>query len=210
MAVDAAERGSGTLVKAGLPVHFVTCSSGRETLGWEFDLVRPVVGLSRRGLWRLRVAMLHVGSLGWASEDEISSLVGHFTFRSLVRSSKLLSVRLTLSLNAGAVRDAACGCPSSVNFELSAPRCSEVSLLDASTWSGAVVAASIPVAVVKETGRCYDRWRFSCQHDFDAALRSVVEATFRRSAQRSIHQLSSSQSSPPIPRPTVLDVPCEI
>ena len=37
----------------------------------------------------LRDAMLCVASLGWATEDEISSLVGHFTFRALVRREPL-------------------------------------------------------------------------------------------------------------------------
>ena len=71
-----------------------------------------------------------------------------------------LSAQLTLSLTAEAVRDGACGCP--VSRELRwALWCSEVSLFDASPWGGAVVAASIPDAVVKETGRYNDRWRFS-------------------------------------------------
>ena len=57
---DAAERVFDALVEVGLPVHPVTCSSGGETSGLEFDPVRPVVGVSRRGLWRFRVAMLYV------------------------------------------------------------------------------------------------------------------------------------------------------
>ena len=64
----------------------------RVTSGWEFDPFKPVVGVSRRGLWRLRITLLYVASLGWASEHEISSLVGHFTFRALVRR-KLLAAR---------------------------------------------------------------------------------------------------------------------
>ena len=60
-----------------------------ETKGWEFDPLRPVVGVSRRWLWRVRVALLRVASLGWAIEDEISSLVGHYTFLALVRRELL-------------------------------------------------------------------------------------------------------------------------
>ena len=66
----AAERVSGALVQGGLPVLPVTCSSLGETLGWEFDPTKPVVVVSRTGVWRLRLAMLHVASLGWASQDE--------------------------------------------------------------------------------------------------------------------------------------------
>ena len=66
-------------------------------LGWEFD-EDSCWGMSRCGLWRLRTAMLHVASQGWASEDEISSLVGHFTFRALVRRELLATFsRLTHS-----------------------------------------------------------------------------------------------------------------
>ena len=63
----AAERVSGALFEVGLPVLAVTCSSVGETLGSMFDPTKPVVVVSRRGLWRLRLAMLHVASLGWAS-----------------------------------------------------------------------------------------------------------------------------------------------
>ena len=60
--------------------------------------------MSQRGLWRFPIVMLHVASRGSASEGEISSLVGHFTFRALVRRELLaISVRLALALNAGAV-----------------------------------------------------------------------------------------------------------
>ena len=44
------------------------------------------------------------------SHQWVGSMVGHFTFWAL------LSVRLTLSLNVGAVRDGGCGCSSFVNF----------------------------------------------------------------------------------------------
>ena len=49
--------------------------------------------------------------------------------------------------------------------DLSAPWCSEVSLFDASPWGGAVVAASILAAEVKETSR---------RQEFDAGSRSAV------------------------------------
>ena len=150
------KRVADALVKAGLPVHPATCSLGGETLGWDFDPERPVVGVSRRGLWRLRTAMLHVASRGWASEDEISSLVGRFTVRRellttfsaayafshsrgrqgrRLRVPVLRELRVAASLIFQAHRD------------LSAPRCPEVSLFDASPWSGAVVTALVPATV---------------------------------------------------------------
>ena len=64
---------------------------------------------------------------------------------------------------------------------LSAPWFSEVSLFDASPWRGAAVAASIPAAVVKETGGCNDRQRENRRQVFDALPRSLVEGRNRRS-----------------------------
>ena len=97
-------------------------------------------------------------------------------------SSWLLSVRLTLSLNVGAVRDGGWEI-FLAHRDLSASWCSEVSLFDASPCRGASVAASIPVAVVKESGRHKDRWRFSRRQEFDAFSRSVVEKRHFRSAR---------------------------
>ena len=112
----AAERVSGALVQVGLPVLPVTCSSVRETSGWEFDPTKLVVVFSRHPVWRLPLAILHVASLGWASQDEISFLVGYFTFRALVRRAPGHLRRCLHVLDTVAARDGGCGCPSSVNI----------------------------------------------------------------------------------------------
>ena len=140
--------------------------------------MRPVVGVSRRGLWCLRTALLHVASLGWATEDEIRSLVGHFTFLAPVRSELLaaFSAAHALCQRGGRQRRrlwvpvirelrVAASLVFLARRDLSAPWCSEVSLFDVSPWCGAVVAASIPVAAVKGTARNNDRWRFSRQQE---------------------------------------------
>ena len=80
----------------------------------------------------------------------------------------------------------------------------EQSLFDASPWGGAVFAASIPAAVVKEKRVVAT---ISLAGRNLTQPRSVVERTHLRSAQRSGHQLSSSQSSP---LPPVPHVPREI
>ena len=93
VAQDAAERVSDALVEAGVPDLPVTCSPFRLGVrSGEADCwgVSP-------WLWRLRVAMLHVPSLGWASHEDISSLVGHFTFRALVRKELLATFRARTS-----------------------------------------------------------------------------------------------------------------
>ena len=129
VARDAAERGSDAWFKAGFPVHPVTCSPGGETLGWEFDPLRPVVGVSRRGLWRLRIALLHVASSVWAREHLATCSAAHaLSQRGGVQRRRLWvqvsrELRLAASLIFLAPR------------HLSAPWCSEVSLFDASRSS---------------------------------------------------------------------------
>ena len=204
-----------------MPVHPVNCSPAGETLGWDLAPERLVVGESRRGLGCLRTAMLHVASCGWASEDEISSLVGHFTFRALVRRELMatLSAAYAFSQRGGRQRRrswvpviqelrVAASLIFLAHRHLSAPWCHEVLLFDASPWGGAAVAALIPPIVVKETGRSCDRWRFSRRQEFDVVPRSVmIEGTSHKPTQRSTHQPLSSRSSPPTALPYVPDVP---
>ena len=95
MARDAAERVYDALVKAGLPVHPVTCSPREFRLG--VRSVEAVVWVSRRGLWRFRVALLHVASLGWARTKSVLWLVTSRFELKCGESSWLLSARLTPS-----------------------------------------------------------------------------------------------------------------
>ena len=89
--------------KAGLPVHPVTCSPGRETLGWEFDPLRPVVGVCV-----LHCFMSHHWGGRARTKPAVWLVTSHFGLH-CGGSSWLLSVRLTLPLNAAAVRDGAYG-----------------------------------------------------------------------------------------------------
>ena len=126
--------------------------------------------------------------------------VGHFTFRALVLRELLatFSAACAFSQHRGRQRRRpwvpvirelqVAASPTFLSHrDLLAPQCPEVSLFDASPWSGAVR-----------------------RQEFDAVFRSLIEGTSRKSAQRSTHQPSSSQSSPPTTLPSVLDVPREI
>ena len=131
----AAERVSDALVEARRPVHPVTCSSGggRHWAGSSTRRRSASPGV-------LAPPYCHASSPGWASKDEISSLVGHFMFRALVRRELLAFFsaprrRLWVPVIQEHIFLAHC--------DLWAPWCPEVSLFDSSPRS-AVVAALVP------------------------------------------------------------------
>ena len=156
VARNAAERVSGALVEAGLPVHPVTYFPGDETLGTEYDPVRPVVGVSRclglgeRGRNQFCGWSFYVSGSGAERTPTLCSLRFISSRRPSERAlmgSDICELRVAASLIFLADRD------------LSAwAWCSEVTWFDASPSCGAVVAASMPAAIVKEPGRYNDRW----------------------------------------------------
>ncbi|CAK0839946.1 unnamed protein product, partial [Prorocentrum cordatum] len=86
----------GEALKAdGLGVHPVTCSRGGDTLGWHFDEWRPAVGVAPRTAWRLILGLRELLRRGRASGAQLRSIVGHITFRVLLRRP-ILSVLYTV------------------------------------------------------------------------------------------------------------------
>jgi len=90
-----AEQVRQALVDAGLPCHEVECTRGGETLGWSFAEDAPTVSASRRGAWRLKLALQGMADRGRATGDEVSVLIGHYTFRALVRRELLCAPNAT-------------------------------------------------------------------------------------------------------------------
>ena len=87
----AATEVEGLLNDAGLPTHDVFVTKGGVSLGWEFSAVEPILGVSKRGMWRLRLGLLEFARRGYGSGHQLEILVGHFTSRALLRR-ELLSV----------------------------------------------------------------------------------------------------------------------
>ncbi|CAK0863277.1 unnamed protein product, partial [Prorocentrum cordatum] len=86
----------GEALKAdGLGVHPVTCSRGGDALGWHFDEWRPAVGVAPRTAWRLILGLRELLRRGRASGAQLRSIVGHITFRVLLRRP-ILSVLHTV------------------------------------------------------------------------------------------------------------------
>ena len=76
---------------AGLPTHDVFVTKGGASLDWEFSAVEPILGVSNRGMWRLRLGLLEFARRGYGSGHQLEILVGHFTSRALLRR-ELLSI----------------------------------------------------------------------------------------------------------------------
>ena len=91
LVAKAATEVEGLLNDAGLPTHEVLVTKGGASLGWEFSAVEPILGVSNRGMWRLRLGLLEFARRGYGSGHQLEILVGHFTSRALLRR-ELLSV----------------------------------------------------------------------------------------------------------------------
>ena len=182
-----------------LPGHPDACSPRGETQGRDLALTKSLFGVSRRGLWRFRFALLHIASLCWA-EVRTKSL----PWWGRGENSCQFSVRPTrFSVRGGRQKRRSwvpvvqeLGAAAWLDFSWlivtrrhrGAPR-SHFSML--SPCFEAVVAASMPTAVVKAEERYSGRWRFSRRQELDLTKRSVVEGKSRRAVQQSTHQTSS-------------------
>ena len=157
----------------GLPTHEVEAGVGIETLGWAFGEDHPTVGVTRKRLWRLRLATLELIMQGHASGKTIERLVGHFTFAGLLQRGLLSVFQATycfirkcydkdVVLWDEVKRELrwAASLLCLVKRDLAAPWSSRVHATDASMWGRGVVAAERQVEEIKKLGRRNDRWRF--------------------------------------------------
>ncbi len=66
--VARAANGCGSrLNDAGLPTHDVFVTRGGASLGWHFSATEPILGVSVRGMWRLRLGLLEFARRGYGS-----------------------------------------------------------------------------------------------------------------------------------------------
>lgn len=93
-AEDAAHTVGGLLVAEGFPVHPVEASAGGTALGWTFDPSAPIVGISARAGWRLRLGLWELARRGYASGEEVSCVVGRYTFRALIPRAAVVHLGL--------------------------------------------------------------------------------------------------------------------
>ena len=161
------------LEAAGLPTHEAEGAVGGTTLGWDFSALRPEVGASRRGVWRMRLAIDAILQRGRIRGSSLSRLVGHYSFRALMRREMLSVLHAVYGFaHANWDNDAAlwpavarelrwCRGLAHLSWRnLGATWCSEVSVFDASSYGMGVVTKKVPEPMVRETCKFSDRWRF--------------------------------------------------
>ncbi|CAK0791906.1 unnamed protein product, partial [Prorocentrum cordatum] len=86
------ERVAAKLEALGLKCKGVEAAGSDTTFtGLSFEVASGKIRLSRSRTWKLRLALLHTASRGWASGDELRHLLGHWCWAAILRR-ELLSV----------------------------------------------------------------------------------------------------------------------
>ena len=163
------------LTGAGFPTLEVEVSRGGDTLGWHFDEEIPCVGINLRGAWRFRMGRMGIEALlmkGAATGDELSAVVGHYTFRALIRRELLSALSAVCAFIEKNRKRRALLWPAVIRElvrrkglivlarrNLAATLSPRVHVDDASPWGRGVVSRRFPVEKVKEMGRVNERWR---------------------------------------------------
>ena len=171
-----AAAGVSALRDKGLVVHEEETSQGKiKVLGWELDgtTLRP---LAHR-VWRVRLAISHVLTVGKISGKQLEKLIGHASFISLGRRESLScfgevytfiqrhynhshvlwpSVRKELSIYIGILP--------LIWRDLAMPWSREVLAVDASEWGLGATSTVFSGDEVQQLGQYSERWRF----DIDA------------------------------------------
>ena len=175
------------LNRRGLPTHPVECTSGGETLGWQFDSEKPHVTMTPRRLWKLKMAVDELLRQGWGSGQLVERIVGHCTFAGLLRRELLscfqavyvfihkcyhVHARLWPAVTRE-LRWVSSLLPL-VHRNLSAQWSPHVYAVDASTWGRGVVTAEAATALISEQAKHLDRWRFRIDDERDLQRFEVI------------------------------------
>lgn len=188
VAEQAAREVSSHLQKRGLPVHEVEAGNGGETLGWKFLEDAPVVAVTPRRLWKLRLATLELLKVNHASGHLIEVILGHYTFVGLL-CREFLSVfqacyafcrkhyHTDVPLWPQVRRELvwACNLLPLVRRDLSAGWSERVYATDASHWGRGVAVVTKPKHEVRQVGRINDRWKFN--RNEENLVKEVEDAT---------------------------------
>ena len=166
------------LSERGLPTHEVEAGVGLERLGWKFGDKLPIVQITPKRLWRLRLATQELLKEGRASGKLVEKLIGHFTFAALLRREVLSCFQavyvfirrcydkeVVLWLEVKRELFWASSLLPLVFRDLSAEWATSVFATDASFWGRGVVVTDRAASDIQAIGEYSDRWRFSVEEE---------------------------------------------
>lgn len=209
-----AVEGRATAVKSalgqhGLPTHPVEGGVGGDTLGWHFAEDRPIVGVSLRSAWRLRLGLVELCRRGRCSGDELRSTIVHYTFRALMRRELLSCLSSCYAfvevqghrrgqLWPGVLRELK-WCYSMLPLatrDLAAPWCGRVAVNDASWWGCGIMEKHAPVSVIREAALHSDRWRFQRDEELEVVWQEREGSMDERVEALSAAVIDGSEDAP--------------
>ena len=213
-AKDLAEKIGQDLNRHMLPTHEVEAEVGMETLGWAFAASHPMVGLTNKRLWKLRLASLELMRQKRADGKLLERLVGHFTFAGLLQRGFLSIFQATyvfirrnydreVELWPEVVRELrwASSLVCMLRRDLAAQWSTKVHATDASMWGRGVVSTERPREDVQVLGQRNDRWRFKVNEENEVLrCESISEAdcwnaeTLQREDPRHLGEIGGGDS----------------
>ena len=192
LAYDLADRIGQALRERGLPTHEVEAGTGLETLGWKFSKDHPMVQVTPKRLWKLRLATQELLRVGRCDGRLLERLIGHYTFAGLLQRG-FLSVfqasyvfvrkhyNQTVTIWPEVHREFfwACSLICLVRRDLSAVWSETVHATDASFWGRGVTSTHRDESDIRNVAAYCDRWRFSAEEE-----KAVCEAESLTAAQQ--------------------------
>ena len=85
LAYELADRVGQSLRERGLPTHPVEAGAGLETLGWKFSSDHPMVQVTPKRMWKLRLATRELLRVGVCDGRLLERIIGHYTFAGLLQ-----------------------------------------------------------------------------------------------------------------------------
>lgn len=177
-AFELAEAVGERLRERGLPTHEVEGGYGVETLGWQFAEKCPRVQITRKRLWKMRLATMELLREGKCNGRLLEKLIGHYTFAGLLQRGMLSVFQASYVYVRRHYEDVhelwpevkrelfwAASLIALIRKDLDAEWSEVVHATDASFWGRGVVSTTRHREEIKKHGRQCDRWRFSAEEE---------------------------------------------
>lgn len=177
-AFELAEAVGKQLRDRGLPTHEVEGGYGVETLGWQFAEKCPRVQITRKRLWKIRLATMELLREGKCNGRLLEKLIGHYTFAGLLQRGMLSVFQASYVFVRRHYEDVhelwpevrrelfwAGSLIALIRKDLDAEWSDVVHATDASFWGRGVVSTTRRREEIKKHGRQCDRWRFSAEEE---------------------------------------------